>query len=393
MMNYDIISKFLGAFMKRKLICLMISLFLISNTFAQSVAVDGVGILTEKPANPGALSRTLGWGVKKIFTTPIKISGRAIGACLLSKKICAGIAAGTLSFAYLYDHPEAVEHFLEKHPEQYDALQKYFNYRKSQTQDASEIAKYDQAAEDVGLNARTITEQLDLEANDPDFARYLLALSQIALIIDQAKIMSDYTKNDCSIDVAKTLVELKPTEFNNMVNVYLPKENLGPEILFSFDKYGNLKSKQKVMESDHIPSYKALEWLFINYGVSFQGKTKNKNRYSNLADNATAVLIPYSTHRGNRTTGIQNEVLAKDDGSSSTKLRNATLKDFATLLWVEKTNANNFNALLKVFPQVYIRNKMLCLYDLDNKSSQGSTLQQIMNNLGNFDYQGLLNQI
>lgn len=54
------------------------------------------------------------------------------------------------------------------------------------------------------------------------------------------------------------------------------------------------------MERDHIPSYKALEWLFINYGVSFQGKLKSGTRYSNLSDNATSLMLPYTTHRGNR---------------------------------------------------------------------------------------------
>ena len=379
--------------MKNKLICLIFTIFLTSNVFAQGVVIDGVGVLTEKATNPGALGRTLSWGIKKVFTTPIKISGQAVGACLLSKKVCASIAAGTLSFAYLYDHPEVVEHYLEKHPEKYDDLQKYFDYRKSQTQDSTQIAKYDQAAEDVGLNARTITEQLDLESNDPDFARFLQALEQMALSVDKAQVMEDYTRNNCSIEVAKTLTNLSSKEFNSTINLYLPKENVGPEILFSYDKYANLKSKRNVMERDHIPSYKALEWLFINYGVSFQGKLKSGTRYSNLSDNATSLMLPYTTHRGNRTTGPQNEILAKSDGANSKALRNATLKDFATLLWVERNNPTNLNELAKVLPQIYIRNKMLCLYDLDNNLNSGLGLQQIKNNLSNFDYQTLLNQI
>lgn len=379
--------------MKRNLIGLILTLCLTSNVFAQNLAIDGVGAVTQAPANPGALGRTLGWGIKKIFTTPIKISGRVVGACLASKKVCAGIAAGSLSFAYLYDHPELVDHFLEVNPDKYDDLQKYFNYRKSQTQDPTKIAKYDQAAEEVGLNARTITEQLDLESNDPDFARFLQVLEQMALSVDKAQVMEDYTRNSCSIEVSKTLIELSSKEFNNTINPYLPKENVGPEILFSFDKYANLKSKRNVMERDHIPSYKALEWLFINYGISFQGKLKSGTRYSNLSDNATSLMLPYTTHRGNRTTGPQNEILAKSDGANSKALRNATLKDFATLLWVERNNPTNLNELTKVLPQIYIRNKMLCLYDLDNNPNRGLGLQQIKNNLSNFDYQTLLNQI
>lgn len=33
-----------------------------SHVGAQGVVIDGVGVLTEKPANPGALGRTLKWG-------------------------------------------------------------------------------------------------------------------------------------------------------------------------------------------------------------------------------------------------------------------------------------------------------------------------------------------
>ena len=49
--------------------------------------------------------------------------------------------------------------------------------------------------------------------------------------------------------------------------------------------------------------------------------------------------------------------------------------------------------LVRIFPQVYIRNKMLCLYDLDRNVAQGLTLQKITNNLIKFDYKKLLTQI
>lgn len=45
--------------MKNKLICLILQYFLTSNVFAQGVVIDGVGVLTEKATNPGALGRTL----------------------------------------------------------------------------------------------------------------------------------------------------------------------------------------------------------------------------------------------------------------------------------------------------------------------------------------------
>lgn len=205
--------------------------------------------------------------------------------------------------------------------------------------------------------------------------------------------MNDYVRRSCSISVARTLVDLSPSEFNIKINVYLPKENIAPETFFSFDSHNNLKSKQRVMESDHTPSYKALEVFFTNYHVSFTGKVKSNNRYSNLASNATAIIIPYATHKDNRTSGRKNQILANQDGANSATLRNAFLKDFATLLWVEKSNSQNMVKLVKIFPEVYIRNKMLCLYDLDRNNVQGLTLQSIKNNLSNFDYQKLLTQI
>lgn len=154
--------------MKKALLLSLLILFS-NNSYAQSAAIDGVGFQTEKPTNTGAIGRALKWGANKVLNTPVKISGKVVGACLLSKKVCAGIAVGSLSFAYLYDHPEAVEHYLEKHPEKYDDLQKYLEYRKSQTTDVDKIEKYDKAIEDTGINAKTIEEQIDLEENNVDY--------------------------------------------------------------------------------------------------------------------------------------------------------------------------------------------------------------------------------
>ena len=362
--------------MRKILISSLISLLLLNDSYAQTITMDGVGILTEKPANPGALGRTLGWGIKKIFTTPIKISGKVVGACLLSKKVCAGIAAGSLGFAYLYDHPEAVSHFLEMYPDKYDELQKYFDYRKSQTTDSDKIAKYDQAAEDMGLNARTIDEQLDLEdeIKNPDFQDIMIILGLAAQSIDQIVTQTRQRKNfQCSIAIAETLF-LDSQTFNKSVNVVLPKKNDSLATLWNVDKYSNLQAKENVIERDHIPSYKAIEWFFKNNSnttidLSKQPiiSTRNK-RYRNLNNNLTAINIPEKTHHEGRTYGKKNEYIASRlDGIDSISLRLATFKDFATILWYEKfkkNNLNNYNNILNSFNIVYQRNKELCLYDL-----------------------------
>lgn len=363
--------------MKKALLLSLLILFS-NNSYSQSVAIDGVGVQTEKATNSGALGRTLGWGIKKVFTTPIKIPGKVIGACLLSKKICASIAAGSISLAYLYDHPEVVEHYLEIHPEKYDEVQKYFEYRKSQTQDSEQIAKYDQASEDIGLNARTITEQLDIESNDTDWSNIYIQLISIFNNIDSKQELEDYSKN-CSIEYTKQLVLMSSADFNNSINIYLPKINNNQPVLFNFDKYENLKSKKGVMESDHIPSYKALEWFFVNKSILPQNPPKQVK----LNKNATAINLSYLTHRNNRTTGDKNIILSKNDGKNSKSLRDATLKDFATILWLENNNQNNINLLINSFIQIYVRNKLLCLYDLDNNNN--TTYQQGYQNLQNFD--------
>lgn len=56
--------------MKIKLVGLFLSLFLASSSFAQ-VAINGVGVATETATNPATFGKNLGWGVKKIFNTPI----------------------------------------------------------------------------------------------------------------------------------------------------------------------------------------------------------------------------------------------------------------------------------------------------------------------------------
>lgn len=301
---------------------------------------------------------------------------------MLSKKVCAGIAAGSLSFAYLYDHPEAVEHYLEKHPDKYDDLQKYFDYRKSQTQDVAQIDKYEKAADDVGINAKTLEEQLDLENNDADFEKIFKMLENIANTLDKKQTIDDYSKQ-CSIQYAKQLVTMSSAEFNQTINLYLPKNNNGQAIFFNFDKYENLKSERLKIESDHIPSYKALGWFFSNKGVlSISNLKQNK-----LNKNATAINLPYLTHRNNRTTGEKNVILAQEDGKSSLSLKNATIKDFATILWIERYN-NNSQELVEAFIQIYLRNKLLCLYDLDNNIINSTQSYQ---NLKDFDIKNILN--
>ena len=358
---------------------ILLSLFLANNVFAQmAIPMDGVGVMTEKAANPGAIGRAFKWGSEKLVKTPVSKVGKIASTCLISKKTCVTIAAGAGTLAYLYDHPEVVDHYLQQHPDKYDEVQRYFNFRKSQAKTTEQIDKYEQAEDDIGVTARTLVEQLDIENNDVDWNSIKSQLATLANLLDQKQNLNDYSKQ-CSIQYAEQMVTMNSAEFNQTINIYLPKDNNGQAVFFNFDKYENLKSERKKMESDHVPSYKALEWFFVNKGVL----PKNPTKQSKLNKNATAINLPYSTHRNNRTTGEKNVILAEEDGKNSISLRNATLKDFATILWIEHGDKQNSQKLVEAFIQMYIRNKLLCLYDLDNNS--GLSYQQGYQNLKNFD--------
>lgn len=345
-----------------KKILSIILLVCTNNVFAQiAVPLDGIGVETQIAKNPNSVGKAIGWGIKKVFTTPIKISGKAVTACLVSKKVCAGIAAGTIGFAYLYEHPEVVEYYLKQHPDKYDDLQKYFEYRKANTVNADKFEQYEQAEENIGINARTIEEQLGLE-QEHDFLNEVAKLEMIAQSIKNHEDMDKYVSS-CSLDVAKNLF-LSNNDFNKIINPILPKINDGNSTLFNVDKYKNLKALQNTVERDHIPSYKAMEIFFKDKNIDLSKMGKENKRYKNLNDNLTAINLPYNTHRAGRTFGIKNETFAKGDGFNSLFLEIGTIRDFATILIYERNNIQNYQTIIDAFTYVYTRNKLLCLYDI-----------------------------
>lgn len=95
-----------------------------SNALAGAMAMpmEGIGVETQSAKNPGALGRAIKFGLNKISTAPKGAVTRTLSSCLVSKKLCAGIAATSLTFAYLYEHPEVVADYLDKHPDQYDKV-------------------------------------------------------------------------------------------------------------------------------------------------------------------------------------------------------------------------------------------------------------------------------
>lgn len=362
--------------MNKKIFTLILSLMLVSNCYAQAIT-NGIGLMTGEAVNGTPTGQKIIWGVKKIFNTPIKLSGKVIAACAASKKVCAGIATGSITFAYLYEHPEVVNDFLRKHPEKAEEVNAYLEYRANQAKDEQSKQKYVNAQQDLALD-KTIQDQLDLE-DEQQHPEFKDIMDELALEAnnEDIKIINNNGGNKpvCSMARAEELFQ-KSSIFNKLTNVGLPKKNDGTYNLFNVDKYDNLEGKASLIERDHIPSYKAMEVFFknkealgqlsINLGIQPQRSKKN-SRLINLDHNLTAINVSRNTHLNGRTNNSRNQQLAKIDGASSKSLLLATFKDFATILWYEKFIKNdmtNYNFYFNRFSIVYTRNKLLCLYDL-----------------------------
>lgn len=360
----------------KKLITLVLSLVLAANSYAQLLA-NGVGVMTGEAVNGTTTGSKVLWGVKKVFNTPIKLSGKVIASCLASKRVCTGIAAGSISFAYLYEHPEVVDDFLRKNPEKTEEVNAYLTYRANQAKDEESKEKYLNAQQELALD-KTLQDQLDLEDEQkhPEFKDIMDQLALEASKID-SKILGKNggNKPQCSMARAEELFK-KSEVFSKSTNIGLPKNNDGTYNYFNVDKYANLQAKLGAVERDHIPSYKAMEVFFktkeglgqlTTVKLLNQPLKSKSNRFTNLDDNLTAMNVSRDTHVNGRTNNTRNQTLAQIDGASSKALFIATLKDFATILWYEKFIKNDSTNYIKYFDRfsiVYERNKRMCLYDL-----------------------------
>ena len=332
--------------------------------YAQSADFAGVGQMTEAPAKAGLFARIMAYqpgpalarGGRALMQTSVQNAGKAVVICAESKVACATGAATLATLSYLYAHPELVDEYLQNHPDQYDTVNNYLAKRQAQAQNAEQVEKYSNVQD--AISASTIVDQDNLEAT-PDFQAELAKVTTLADSIDLE--MQKETQG-CSIEVTKNLM-LSSAEFNKTVNVLLPKINDGRASEFNVDKYSNLKGKLNILERDHIPSYKAIEYYLQNNNINLTSLKSLDNRYSNLANNETALNLSFNIHRNNRTTGNKNATYSVFDGKDQLSLRLATLKDFATILVLSKIDISQYQKYLNAFPVVYERNKLLCLYN------------------------------
>jgi hypothetical protein len=347
---------------------IFVSLFLITlspTSFAQDTDnsnLPGVGQYTAGVAGVGLFSKIMHYdigtaavngGRALMRATPGQVAEVGV-VCWESKVACAGVAATGATLSYAYMHPESVADFIEGAPEKANTVWNFFSQKE---QNATDQVTQSKAANvlDV-INYSTQAEQDALEGTQ-EFNDTMILLTDIANQLDNN--MKDETRN-CNITVTQNLL-LDNRLFNTTINPKLPKINDSLSTIGNTDAYNNLIPKSSMVERDHIPSYKAIEFYLKQRGVSFTGLKISGNRYTNLANNETAMNLEYNLHRNNRTTGTKNGTYYPQDGQNQATLRRATLKDFATIL--VKADPVNYQTYLKAFPVIYTRNALLCLYN------------------------------
>lgn len=160
-----------------------------------------------------------------------------------------------------------------------------------------------------------------------------------------------------------------------------PKDGTAP--LYSVNSFANLKNNYKtyskktinpiIQEQDHIPSYKAIEVFLIHKGividkgyVNDKGNTDEYDRLASLENNTSAIVTPKEIHKMGRTNGPKNGSLYEID---ATNLELATAKDIVSTAYAIATaTANTYNVTPEQYINsamtLYLRNKMLCLYDI-----------------------------
>lgn len=201
-------------------------------------------------------------------------------------------------------------------------------------------------------NSKDILEGAGLYDN-PAFNEYMSALQRnfhahvsdlehVATSIDGDKSNSCIMKDD--------IYQRSPTINYQSIN--------SPVREWDFGSYKELKENAAVgdnLEHDHIPSKASVK----RYLQRRDGLTLWKmNLIPTVDNNATAVEVSKANHKAGRTYGGRNipALIEQDAGN----LKFATIKDLAYYFVHEPTLSS---AALASFRNIYIRNKLLCLYE------------------------------
>lgn len=202
--------------------------------------------------------------------------------------------------------------------------------------------------------------------NDPDYQKIYHEVENNIHRKDKELAQQGKLPQNCSLEQLKVF-NLKPKEFESEINIKLPKINKKDDtIYFDVNSYNQLSknylNKTQLLEHDHIPSFSALNIYLKNHGLE-----PIENR---VKQNSSTISIPEKYHlEWSRTYSGRNFQKINDEAKNifdSKHLFLATIKDISAMAWHIQKNGNSgeMKTYLIHSMTIYIRNKLLCIYDI-----------------------------
>lgn len=298
----------------------------------------------------------------------------------------AAYVGSAATFGYLLAHPDTLQTYLGEHPEQVPSFTDYLENKKAHAADQANYDYYDKIERTLGLDGSDLIEQQQIEASAL-WQQYLEEVEKKAQVID-SQLVQQNQQPTCSVENLKTLL-LDKRSFEALSlptnPVIFPKDGTAP--LYSVNSFANLRTNYKkyskstvnpiIQEQDHIPSYKAIEAFLIHKKlvidksyINSKGNNDTYERLAKLNNNTSAIATPDEIHEKGRTNGPKNKELYPED---ATELQLATFKDIATTAYAIATSSGkSYNITPEQYINssmtLYLRNKMLCLYDVPYKN-------------------------
>lgn len=366
----------------KKTFLLATTILFSSSVFAQSA------IISPHVHTPGLFERIMNTPItKETLTTGAQRAGAVI---LANKgKVALGTLAvgGVLWYNYLISHPEKMSEFFAVHPDLLEKFTLYVDYRIEHAQTQEEYDTFANVKQQLALDIdQNVADDLALE-KDPMYKSIETEVRDEIQIVDTALVQNNKMPNYCSVNVISKLV-MPRKQFENTINtisnngvfIGLPQiQKVAKQTnILDVNTFKRLKdgyknsSKALELEQDHIPSFAAIDKYLNDHGITTKTtyKINAKGLKENIRDlelegNATAISTPYAIHKLGRTFG-GNNYKAKVEKDSKNLLE-ATIKDIATTAyWFSRNNQYNITAqdYIKSAMYIYVRNKMLCIYDI-----------------------------
>lgn len=362
--------------------------FILLSSFAS--ANPGLALPFPSQRAPNAFERFLNTPITKEGVT---VGAKRVGGVIVANKARMAIGLGsTLAiggvvwYNYLIHHPEKMSEFFAVHPDMLDKFTQYVDYRIEHAQTQEDYDAFTNIKQQLVLDIdQNVADDIAIE-NDPIYKSIENEVRNEIQIVDTALVQNNQMPNYCSINVISQLT-IPRKQFENTINnisnngilVGLPQIQTvaNQTSILDVNTFKRLKdgyentTKVLKLEQDHIPSYAAIDKYLNNHGIPTKTtyKTSSKGKITirdkDLEGNETAIATPTAIHKLGRTYAGRN-YKAKIDKDSKNLLE-ATIKDIATTAyWFSRNNQYNVTAqaYIKSSMYIYVRNKMLCIYDV-----------------------------